>query len=349
MACFIIPFKVKYSKTRMQGGEFMDKGKHNHKSVYTFMMIPNDEDKLKTFRFPKWILRTITLILASILVISTYFIYSFINIKIEYAKKTKDIETLEVVNDKQKKQISELQAYTQNISEKINNLSKLENEVKDLVGLSTDEDDTENEEASILYSQNNKDTEEQTSRGGIYSRNIDSSQQYDQGNILMQIKNDLDKIDENISKEEDNFHTLKLDVTDQLNYLAARPTGWPNNGRITSPFGSRRAPRWGASTFHTGIDIANTYGSSIRAAGNGRVISAGWKGGLGYTVLISHGHGFTTLYGHNSSIKVEVGQQVERGQVIAKLGNSGNSTGPHVHFEIHVNGNPVDPMKFLGK
>lgn len=348
----------------------MKKAKHNYKSSYTFMMIPNDEDNVKTYRFPKWIVKAIILLMIFILLVSSYFVHSFVSIKGEYAKKTKDMETLEVVNNNQKKQIielqihteninselqsyteninSELQSYTQNINEKINSLNALENEVRGLVGLSTDGVDYENEELSILYSQANTEIE-LPSRSGMNRRNIDSSLEYDQSVVLQQIGKDLTAIEENLSQEEDNYLILKDDVSMQLDYLAAKPTAWPTNGRVTSSFGKRRAPMRGASTNHMGIDIANKYGSPIIAAGKGEVTFAGWKAGLGYTVILSHGYGFDTLYGHNSKINVEVGQEVEKGQIIARLGNSGKSTGPHVHFEIHVNGNPVDPMEYLDK
>ena len=325
----------------------MKKGQHNYKSIYTFMMIPNDEDKIKTYNFPKWTLKVLTYILVSLLIITFIFTYSFLDMRKQYAKKSKNIERLEIINDKQKNQISQLEKYTQDIKEKIDYLNELESEVKGLVGLETDDDKDKNE-LSLTQIQGNGDVNN-TNRGGLFKRKTDKSLDYDQSGALMEIKINLNKIEESLSIEENNFNSLKTDVVDQLNYLAARPTQWPNRGRITSTFGIRKAPKRGASTFHKGVDIANSYGSIIKAAGKGKVAYAGWRSGLGYTVIISHGYGFTTLYGHNSSLLVKAGQQVEKGQAIAKLGNSGNSTGPHVHFEIRVNDNPVDPMKYLGK
>ncbi|HHT51461.1 MAG TPA: peptidoglycan DD-metalloendopeptidase family protein [Eubacteriaceae bacterium] len=325
----------------------MKKGKHNYKSAYTFMMIPNNEDKIKTYNLPKCFFKALTYILASLLVISCFFIHSFITLKKDYAKNIKNIHSLEIINDKQKLQIDELKKYTQDIKEKINHLNELEKEVKSLVGLEA-ENDKDIKEISHAQTQEDKSIRN-ISRGSLFQRKPDKSSEYDQSNTLMEIKINLNKIEESLSIEENNFNSLKTDVVDQLNYLAARPTQWPNRGRITSTFGIRKAPKRGASTFHKGVDIANSYGSIIKAAGKGKVAYAGWRSGLGYTVIISHGYGFTTLYGHNSSLLVKAGQQVEKGQPIAKLGNSGNSTGPHVHFEIRVNDNPVDPMKYLGK
>jgi murein DD-endopeptidase MepM/ murein hydrolase activator NlpD len=116
---------------------------------------------------------------------------------------------------------------------------------------------------------------------------------------------------------------------------------WPVNGPISSGFGMR----WGR--LHAGVDIPVPVGTGVRAAAGGRVAIAGWVGGYGNYVCIQHAGSLSTCYGHNSSIAVSVGQTVSQGQVIASSGSTGNSTGPHVHFETRVNGNPVDPLGYL--
>ncbi|MGC2872423.1 murein hydrolase activator EnvC family protein [Ihubacter sp. rT4E-8] len=123
---------------------------------------------------------------------------------------------------------------------------------------------------------------------------------------------------------------------------------WPTTSTyITSPFGFRIHPVTGVYTGHTGIDIGVGMNSPVYAAADGRVIVAGSYGGYGYAVVIDHGSGISTLYGHNSSVNVSVGQNVSRGQVIASSGSTGVSTGPHLHFEVRVNGAYVDPMQYF--
>ncbi len=117
--------------------------------------------------------------------------------------------------------------------------------------------------------------------------------------------------------------------------------GWPVNGPITSGFGQR----WGR--LHAGIDIGVGFGTPIGAAAGGVVIHAGWLGGYGNLVVIDHGGGLSTAYGHQQAIYVRYGQQVGQGQVIGEVGSTGNSTGPHLHFEVRVNGSPVDPLGYL--
>lgn len=122
---------------------------------------------------------------------------------------------------------------------------------------------------------------------------------------------------------------------------------WPVNGVITSPFGYREHPIFGRQILHSGIDIGVDYGTPVHAADGGVVVEAGWIGGYGYAVVIDHGNGTSTLYGHNESLAVSSGQAVSQGQVIAYAGSTGNSTGPHVHFEVRVGGEPVDPNSYL--
>ena len=127
--------------------------------------------------------------------------------------------------------------------------------------------------------------------------------------------------------------------------------GWPcpSSSRITSPYGYRIL--YGVRDFHTGIDIGAVQGSNICAAESGTVILAnyGWNGGYGNYIIISHGNGITTRYAHASQLYVSAGQTVSRGQVIAAVGTTGNSTGSHLHLEIRIKGVAVNPQKYLYK
>jgi murein DD-endopeptidase MepM/ murein hydrolase activator NlpD len=122
---------------------------------------------------------------------------------------------------------------------------------------------------------------------------------------------------------------------------------WPITGTITSPFGWRHNPFGGGNEFHQGLDIAAAYGTTVTAAAAGTVIQAGWYGGYGNYILIDHGGGMSTGYGHLSRIFVSNGQEVQRGQAIGAEGSTGASTGPHLHFEVRISGKPVDPIGYL--
>jgi len=133
----------------------------------------------------------------------------------------------------------------------------------------------------------------------------------------------------------------------QLRLIAAAPKMWPLRGEITSGFGYRVLPSTGYLEFHQGLDIGAWYGTPVRATKAGEVVFAGWRPGLGWTVVVEHEMGFSTAYGHNSWYLVDPGDVVEEGQQIALSGNSGRSTGPHLHYEIRLDDVPVDPMTYL--
>lgn len=146
--------------------------------------------------------------------------------------------------------------------------------------------------------------------------------------------------------------TAMIQRMEEEGRLAAQAHGsgqfmWPVNGEITSPFGWRVHPIWGTQIFHAGLDIGADYGEPVHAADSGTVVYAGWMGGYGNAVMIDHGGGLVTLYGHNSSITVGEGQQVSKGETIALAGSTGNSTGPHCHFEVRVHGEVTNPLQYL--
>ncbi len=162
---------------------------------------------------------------------------------------------------------------------------------------------------------------------------------------------------ENMEEALDQMEEASRDIESEIRALQQTPSGrrrmlraWtgsfikPADGPITSGFGSRYHPILHRQKMHTGVDIGAGYGAEIRAAGGGEVIFAGYRRGYGNCVIIDHGGGVSTLYGHCSSLGVSAGQQVRQGQAIAHVGSTGLSTGPHLHFEVRHNGSPVNPQ-----
>jgi hypothetical protein len=144
------------------------------------------------------------------------------------------------------------------------------------------------------------------------------------------------------------FEEISKYIQDQRELFRTTPKGWPTEGRVTSPFGLRTSPfeREGGE-YHHGLDIANKLGTPIRTTADGIVKIASWQGGYGRLVVIDHGRGFRTYYGHNSQLLVKVGDRVKRGQVISYMGTSGHSTGYHLHYEVWQAGRVVNPSKFV--
>jgi len=140
---------------------------------------------------------------------------------------------------------------------------------------------------------------------------------------------------------------LSSSFTGDWTVLADAPSLWPIEGRVTSSFGEREDPINGEGAFHSGIDIAAAYGSPVRAAADGDVMGASMGNGYGREITIDHGHDVLTVYGHLSSMVVVPGQHVTRGQVIGYVGQSGRSTGPHLHYEVRLHMVAVNPHKYL--
>ena len=167
----------------------------------------------------------------------------------------------------------------------------------------------------------------------------------------------LNEIRRNISAAEEHKDGLEADaerLEDEIARLQSNEgeapgiLGWPINGSVSSPFGYRIHPILGVRKLHTGIDINGSTGTPISASADGTVILSQTYGGYGRAVVIDHGGGMATLYAHQSSIAVSVGEVVTRGEVIGYVGCTGSCTGPHLHFEVRLSGVPVDPMQYLG-
>jgi len=148
---------------------------------------------------------------------------------------------------------------------------------------------------------------------------------------------------------DDEISDFYIKYLDRIGYdLSHTPLGMPFQGRITSTFGHRENPFGGSNVeTHKGLDISGPIGSPVKAMAEGTVEFAGRRGGFGNCIMLKHANGFETLYGHLSEIKVRVGEKIEIGQTIGKIGSTGRSTGPHLHYEIHKNGHQINPQSFL--
>lgn len=164
---------------------------------------------------------------------------------------------------------------------------------------------------------------------------------------VRQLHNLVDELSTNILLEEVEQQTLVSHMRLNKDLLLSTPSIWPTKGYLTSGFGWRRSPFSGASAMHKGLDIANRVGTPVSAPARGAVTFSGADGAYGISVTISHGVGIVTRYAHLSKALVKVGDYVQRGEVIGAVGNTGRSTGPHLHYEVIVNNTPVDPMRYI--
>jgi murein DD-endopeptidase MepM/ murein hydrolase activator NlpD len=158
---------------------------------------------------------------------------------------------------------------------------------------------------------------------------------------------DIENLKQQITNSIETIGEIKEYLHIQRDIYLSTPKGFPVHGSISSPFGMREHPTSGEENFHTGIDLSIPLRTPVRATADGIVSFSGMNGGSGNLVVLEHGHGFSTLYAHNSKLAVKVGQKVKRGDIISYSGSTGNSTGPHVHYEIWKSGRPVNPINYL--
>src|SRR5207237_6581837 len=157
----------------------------------------------------------------------------------------------------------------------------------------------------------------------------------------------LDELGKKVKAQEKEARALKSYFEDQQALLASAPSIWPVRGWVTSDYSVRLDPYTGERVMHEGLDIATAMGTPVRAPADGTVVFSGLEGGYGPVLVLDHGYGLKTRYGHLLRIDVKVGQKVRRSDVVAAVGNSGRSTGPHLHYEVRVNGVADNPRKFI--
>jgi len=165
--------------------------------------------------------------------------------------------------------------------------------------------------------------------------------------LIREMHDQVAQIDNVVKTQVLDFTNLIKELEQKRNFLASTPSIRPVRGWITSKFGYRKSPFTGQREFHSGLDIANKSGTKIIATANGRISYAARKTYIGNLVIIDHGFGKVTKYGHLKKVLVKRGQKVKRGDVIGLVGNTGRSTGPHVHYEVRINGTPVNPLKYI--
>ena len=158
---------------------------------------------------------------------------------------------------------------------------------------------------------------------------------------------DMEVLKQQIRRAIDSVGEIKDYLSEQRDIYMATPQGWPVKGWLSSKYGRRTHPIRGGRDFHTGVDISSKPATKIYATADGIVSFSGWSGANGRLVAVEHGFGYSTFYAHNKKNAVKVGDVVKRGDLVAYVGSTGNSTGPHVHYEISKDGKSVNPMKYI--
>lgn len=319
-------FRIRFSenyyiwkkKYRKWWDNFLERG---HEKL-TVMFIPHNEKRIFTFQISKFFVTFFVLLFIIILITSSYAIIRNTSIKREEHRllmNYKDIRSHLLRFEKNTIKLSEL-------------LDDIKPGIEELYELTAgSDDDVDKIWENFEFSK--EDLKELTKIKNIIPEEIF---------ILKDLQRDLINTTNTIK-------TVKSFIDVRSKVINETPSIVSNRGHITSLFGWRRSPFGFGRDFHTGIDIASSYGAEIRATAPGEVISSGWGGGYGYRVRIKHKYGFETIYGHCSRLAVSVGTLVKKGQVIAYVGQTGAATGNHCHYEIRLGNVAINPYPYMRK
>lgn len=291
---------------------------------YTLMVVPHRGNRVYRVQMPIRIVKA-CLVVASAVAVFVAAGFAHYQYTVHQAQiELKELQALRSVNVAQATQLDKLSKNTAVLQEELAKLNQLDAEVRRLL---------------------NADESTGTSRSGINRPNSPSGGQGGPS-VKPQAEELINLVQEmqvSAKARGQSLAQLRENLMERNIRIAATPSIWPTDGIVTSRYGWR----WGGSDWHPGIDVAADSGSPIVATAAGVVIASGWNGGYGQQVVLSHGYGITTSYAHNSENVVTVGEAVKKGQLVAYMGSTGFSTGPHVHYEVHVNGTTVNPASFL--
>lgn len=305
----------------------------------SFVILSNSGAPAKQVNTSKTVLRVFGVMLLAFLIFVGYIIYDYHNLR----QTTARLENRELYIASQ---LEEIQHQRRQIQEFAKEINVLKSKLIALNGF-------EKKIRIIANIEKTGATENLFGVGGSIPEDLDTRIPLkDKHNSLMRdMHEQIQQLNNATISQQQEFESLLKSLEDQQNLLAStpaiRPVSRSVKSWVTSRFGYRKSPFTGRREFHRGFDISSRQGTPILATADGVVTFVGKKGLLGTTVIIDHGHGVVTRYGHCSKILKKRGERVKRWETIALMGNTGRSTGPHVHYEVRLNGVPVNPEKYI--
>jgi murein DD-endopeptidase MepM/ murein hydrolase activator NlpD len=299
------------------------------KEYFTIMFVPGPNSRVRTLRISKHAIKMAFYSLLSVCVLSLYLVYEYNDVK----DKVWELQSTREELMQQKTQVQNFALNLLDYKRQMFLLRDLDTKLRRVVSLGP------RDKAQQVLGIGGPDE--------LGLQNLTALGEKKQAEALKEMSAELTQLKGAASRQEASLQMLIEYFEDKRSLFASTPSIWPVRGWVTSRFGNRTSPFSGIQKFHEGLDIAAQTGTPVAAAADGVVIKAGFGTGYGNMVEISHGYGIKTLYAHNSRLNVKAGQRVRRGDVIAYAGDSGSSTGPHLHYEVRLNGLPVNPAKYL--
>jgi murein DD-endopeptidase MepM/ murein hydrolase activator NlpD len=298
------------------------------KNFYTLLILPKKDSSAKKISLSSTLVKGVSIFVMGLLLFVMYFSYDYIHIRREQA----ELKRLKQQTAEQRIQIDGLVAKVEQFSIKMDELRQFDKKIRIMAKLVT-----------------GRDKEQLLGIGGPVSEEnrLRSRMAADDKTMISGIDRHVDRLMEDAMSREQSFTALLTYLQEKKSLLAATPSSWPVLGWVTSEFGRRISPFGSGTEFHKGIDIATRIGRPIQTPADGIVAEVAYQHDMGQMVRIDHGHGVSTLYGHLSKAAVRVGTTIRKGDRLGFVGNTGSTTGSHLHYTVMLNGVPVNPRKYI--
>ncbi len=298
------------------------------KNFYTLLILPKKDSSAKKISLSSALVKGVSIFVMCLILLMMYFSYDYIHIRREQA----ELKRLKMQTAEQRKQIDGLVAKVDLFAVKMDELRQFDKKIRIMANLVTGKDKDQ------LLGIGGPVSEENRLRSRIAAN--DKA-------MMAGIGSQVDRLMDDALSREQSFADLLAYLQEKKSLLASTPSSWPVLGWVTSEFGRRLSPFGGYREFHKAIDIATRIGRPVQAPADGIVAEAAFQHDVGQMVRIDHGHGISTFYGHLSKAAVRAGATVHKGDRIGYVGNTGRSTGSHLHYAVTLNGVPVNPRKYL--
>jgi murein DD-endopeptidase MepM/ murein hydrolase activator NlpD len=346
---------------------------------YTLMVVPEKQKGVKTYRIPTVLFKSFAFMTVMIFMLIGVLAYDYWKI----LQQVYENKHLSIENRQLKEQIQLFQMKMNTLGDDLKRINTFEKKLRVITGLEdintkgplykTDKEENKenfslkdlNSSLDLKFQEDIEDQPKFKELKSLYDKKIAATLGLERSYLLTKqwsdlarrsfsLSNDYAKFDfkyaqirDVIANIESNIHQLDQFLLDKESFLNSTPTILPADGWITSYFGQRMSPWAGRLKMHEGLDVGAPYGTPVYAPADGIITFSGEKAGFGKFVQVDHGYGIETIYAHNQTLSVRSGQKVKRGTLLAAVGNTGHSTGPHLHYEVRVNGIAVDPLYFI--
>jgi murein DD-endopeptidase MepM/ murein hydrolase activator NlpD len=305
-----------------KGGVTLDK------EYFNILIFGHKTSKTRHLKIRKKTVKISFYLIGFALLSTTFFFCDYIQVK----KKAFELNRLRQETQNQRSQIQFFSARIEDLEKQLSKLKEFDKKIRIIANL-----------------EKGQETTPSMGMGGPSPSDVRDKlkKEKDDAGLVHQMKSDVERLQSEAMSREDSLSELEKLLQVKREMLAHTPSVWPVQGWVTSGFGFRTNPFTGLTQMHEGLDISNRVGTPIVAPANGIISDVGNDIAVGKVVVIFHGFGITSRYGHLNKVFVKVGQRVKRGDKIAEVGMTGKTTGPHLHYEVKINGVPVSPVRYI--